>query len=744
MTSAPGKRVHFAEALESEIPFKTLFTHAPDATEDADDGGSVSSIDSGEEEETAQVVRPNEFIETVHGEERRKQRQIAKIDLEMAMKYGTKQVGLGGRIIYKHEGLTFVYDPSTKQEITSWFRPEAVARVPIDPQTQESYEDALSRLNEDLTLHRSHTVIVVDTSGSMRQADVLGARNRLKAVWMSIAIDYIAHQLEAGAKDEYDVVSIILLGTQASTLCEAQPWTWILYNFIVDTYEGYAVQPHGPGPFMPSLRKVHELFNSVPDECALALAFFSDGAPSDAFSNRGHDKDQWNELLCAKICQMASEFGPRLSFMAIPIGKRYAYNLLQDMVDRTKEYSVDARCVESTFSVVGMGGALTSLATSLTATQMAMTHTGTLNQRAVCNVQRERQSNALVPIEKVNPTLFHIYDIFETEVKRWRFEHALQNGRQVPISSCDQLDHPDAEYVAICKMPFGEGKECFVYRLYELACDGKTVVGKPKVAKESRYKDDYDRSWKARRRMAERDCRKQQLARRLALEFNEKTEGIPSIHPETPTVGYLDCSVYTVEDRDTGRKRAVLVEDMLFGGEWKKWNSNNGQVSTSNSSGPPGYIKSSLRGLLRRSLDVCPGTNIIRPNKRFCPDTRPPVLFDSEEVAQAFSHFTFCASGGKRLVCDLQGMYDEDHRRLRLSDPVIHYFNYGKERRTQRHGRTDLGRAGMAMFQHSHECNPLCHLVIRGFRTVEWHDTDESARVQFENQTRCKRRRQIY
>jgi len=53
-------------------------------------------------------------------------------------------------------------------------------------------------------------------------------------------------------------------------------------------------------------------------------------------------------------------------------------------------------------------------------------------------------------------------------------------------------------------------------------------------------------------------------------------------------------------------------------------------------------------------------------------------LSTASEVAQTFSHFSYYATGKERLVCDLQGVYNEKENVLKLSDPVIHYYNPGK------------------------------------------------------------------
>ena len=99
-------------------------------------------------------------------------------------------------------------------------------------------------------------------------------------------------------------------------------------------------------------------------------------------------------------------------------------------------------------------------------------------------------------------------------------------------------------------------------------------------------------------------------------------------------------------------------------------------------------------------------------------DPKLPIVFTANEVAQAFSHFTYHASGRKRLVCDLQGVYDEESNELRLSDPVIHYYNPNKADRRYVHGRTDKGSKGVEMFFDTHTCSPLCKLVLLGLRSA--------------------------
>ena len=100
-------------------------------------------------------------------------------------------------------------------------------------------------------------------------------------------------------------------------------------------------------------------------------------------------------------------------------------------------------------------------------------------------------------------------------------------------------------------------------------------------------------------------------------------------------------------------------------------------------------------------------------------DVDETLFVTQDEVAQAFSHFSYVFGGRKSLICDLQGVYDRQKRRLCFTDPVIHFHDVLKEDKRGQYGRTDRGEKGIDDFLHSHECNALCDIVTKGFMTVQ-------------------------
>ncbi|EKX49905.1 hypothetical protein GUITHDRAFT_67435, partial [Guillardia theta CCMP2712] len=69
---------------------------------------------------------------------------------------------------------------------------------------------------------------------------------------------------------------------------------------------------------------------------------------------------------------------------------------------------------------------------------------------------------------------------------------------------------------------------------------------------------------------------------------------------------------------------------------------------------------------------------------------------DERNTPQAFSHFTWEASGNRLLVCDLQGVGDL------WTDPQIHTCD------RKGYGKGNLGMDGIKRFLGAHKCNSIC------------------------------------
>ncbi|GAX22147.1 hypothetical protein FisN_39Lh014 [Fistulifera solaris] len=693
---------------------------------------------------TANSIRTSAItlVETEHGRMRRKQRGIDKKDLQAAKKYGRRYKNrycanghATARYVYK--GITYIVNEVTGEEITCYAKSLELEQVPLTESMRREYAIACRNIKENPHTWTSNSVLVVDTSGSMREADVWGTRNRLAAVWVSIALDFLATRLETGEGCVTDVISIVTLGESADVIFEEEPYSWVLYNKLVRVYSETLVKPRGHGPFLPSLEKAEKLLLRNPNaSCAVSLTFLSDGRPSDAVFGAvgvGLGKDGSYEVIENKVGDLAKQFGRRLTFKAIAIGDYDDFDMLKRMVDAADDYGAHADFCLPSMTSSALGEVFTSVATSITSTQLELTDAQSKKQRQVRNILRESRSKAGQDILSVSDDEFWIYSLSRTTRKIYKeWMEPDSDGRNKTRHKYEkaELQHPDARYVAFAKCPFGEGAERFAYRFFELAADCKTIVGKPMVAKESRLILDVDSADElARKEFTAVFCKTQQLARRLAKDFNAKLKTSYRVDERTPTVDFLDCSIYELDDDNLG-VLSVLVGDKLDHTKWQKWNSNNGFVEGMKKA--PVFSEEGLRlaeiNMTRvahfegdiieegseeeedsdeekEGSDVLPGKNT--------------VVFSPFEVAQAFSHFNYLASWRKRLVCDLQGVYDEAN--LLFSDPVIHYYNpRAYTCRKNVHGRTDHGKEGLHKFfdTHADHCGPLCRIVNRGFRRV--------------------------
>ena len=228
------------------------------------------------------------FVETEHGRLRRKQRGIDKKDLQAAKKYGRRYNNRprpnGDRTArYVYNDITYIVNEITGEEITCFAKVLELEEVPLTAHMRFDYTRAYLSIRENLHSWTSNSVLVVDTSGSMTESDVWGTRTRLAAVWVAVALDFLATRLEVGGGGLTDVISVVTLGETPTVILREEPCSWVLYNKLVKIYSQTLVAPSGHGPFLPSLEIAEALLLRNPNaSCAVSLTFLSDGKPSDA------------------------------------------------------------------------------------------------------------------------------------------------------------------------------------------------------------------------------------------------------------------------------------------------------------------------------------------------------------------------------------------------------------------------------------------------------------------------------
>lgn len=84
---------------------------------------------------------------------------------------------------------------------------------------------------------KSHSVLIMDMSGSMRRDDVSGARCRADGAWMAVAEGFVRKQMIEKTASSLDLISVILMREEADLVLAFEPLTWVLYNKMIDNRE---------------------------------------------------------------------------------------------------------------------------------------------------------------------------------------------------------------------------------------------------------------------------------------------------------------------------------------------------------------------------------------------------------------------------------------------------------------------------------------------------------------------------
>ncbi|KAL3770171.1 hypothetical protein ACHAW5_009266 [Stephanodiscus triporus] len=213
------------------------------------------------------------ILSSEHDRLRREQRDIDKRDLQRALKYGTVTRVWGARWMVEHDGITFITDEDMRREVTAY--PSPLPEAAVDFKTMEANDKVKHLLEQKPELSTSHTVIVIDNSGSMlsKKNDVHLYRDSQHAAFSMTALEFIAEQLFSNTAVNSDLVSLVKFGEQPGIEFSREPISWSVYNKILwhrDT-QTFKSREHAPlmdeltggSNYLPALEKVHQLLNLV-------------------------------------------------------------------------------------------------------------------------------------------------------------------------------------------------------------------------------------------------------------------------------------------------------------------------------------------------------------------------------------------------------------------------------------------------------------------------------------------------
>jgi hypothetical protein len=425
----------------------------------------------------SQLTADSVLLSTDHDRLRRAERQIEKITLKEARRYGMAEKQSKGRIRYTYAGHVFVYDPRTNRAITSYkmdpgnrpfgnttknntrktkkkeptsgtkfFRPILIQKSHQHDTAglHLAHQDAASYVRSHKERWSSHTVIVVDMSGSMRDDDVNGARCRSDGVWTSLAKDYVMQQLEKNTCSLFDVVSVIAMRKSSQVLLECEPMSYVLYNKLVSFRDWDIIKPKDHGFYVPALTEATRLLSVNPHgTCALSLIFFSDGKPSDYIKESKqfswHQYNMVNKRLVKMTGEMASTFGRRLTFVCIGMaGQEENFETLKKMAAEAKMFGAQASFERPTLESTALSAVMNSSLTSSLGTKTEMSSLKTGSSRLVrTDVKRERSDTPDDETVNENWTVFRTSSVDQYVQNVWVWNSKINDFSRLIDRRCN-------------------------------------------------------------------------------------------------------------------------------------------------------------------------------------------------------------------------------------------------------------------------------------------------------------------
>eukprot|EP01035_Chromulina_nebulosa_P026959 gene26959-35373_t len=677
------------------------------------------------------------IISSIHGRERRQQRDITKRDLQAAIKYGTKEAQYRlGKLRWKYTFADVVYitDETSTVEVTSYAVELALTPVVITERMNIQLKEARDRIGKNSKIITSHMVLIVDMSTSMSMADMNGHRSRARGVYYTIAEDVISVRLHppefgkiGGDNTTFtDVVTLIEMRSGATVVFEREPISWQLYNRFCSLREEQLTKQHGN--YYPSFQSAFSILRAHLSDlnCALCIFFFSDGAPSDfSTSSKLYLPEEYHfpNNLNSLVRNECSLYRSRLTLTAFGFGKSSTnFSVMQSMIDIARQEGVKASFGQSAFDPSDLRTLLSSTVTSLTETRtllsrLTLASSDAPRQKVVAEKEIFVPSSAslfdaedwefFVPTTAIN--------INRVDLIFYQESNGSYKGKWEMIPFAEKHS---AVGFAVGKKYFGEGAERVVYKMTEVNARNE-AIGPALVAKESFYQHKKQDACHLER-WHRTFIKTQRKASTLAGKFNAKLDTL-GVDKMIYRVKFLSCSIYNA--KVGGKCVSYLAEKQLDPNKYLKYNNNAGGVDGNAQQNAKAFEIPHLPHL-PVDLKATPAKKLGVINEDEEDDEEdsdgeadaplPALLASAQTMAlqskvfdgdipQAFTHWTYSYTKREMMVCDLQGQLNMEGY-FELTDPCIHS-------QTQKYGRTDHGATGFRLFFNSHQCNHLCKIL---------------------------------
>ena len=121
-----------------------------------------------------------------------------------------------------------------RQEVTAY--PSPLPEIPVDFSAMDGHEKAKRLLQQKPELSTSHTVIVIDNSGSMlgKKNDVHLYRDSQNAAFSMTALEFVAEQLLSNTAVNSDMVSLVKFAEHPSVESSAEVSDDIIHYVVFD------------------------------------------------------------------------------------------------------------------------------------------------------------------------------------------------------------------------------------------------------------------------------------------------------------------------------------------------------------------------------------------------------------------------------------------------------------------------------------------------------------------------------
>ncbi|KAL7544374.1 hypothetical protein ACHAWF_007757, partial [Thalassiosira exigua] len=698
------------------------------------------------------------------------QRDIDKRDLQRALKYGRRESAWGERWLVEYDGITFITDSTMRREVTAY--PSPLPSIDMDFSAIEEHLKAKRLFEQKPELSTSHTLIIIDNSGSMldKKNDIHLYRDSQNAAFSLTALEFVAEQVLSKSGVNSDLVSLIKFSEHPSIEFSKEPMGWHVYNKILShrdkqTYKSRQGAPlmdelSGGSNYLPALAEAQQLLESgCHDQLALSLFFYSDGRPTD-HTKLGITANESYEKMKVAMMRMATQFGEALTVSMVGLGDLHdQFTPLKAMAEAATAAGAKGsfeRCDRTAHSI---SSAISSTVTSTNKTRLTLQDGGRTKYTERSDLRSENNSFPK-HIWRYFKIAGHL--VYNPQAKE------LSPHSSLPLAAVQAYPYEASErqyspppFIAINRNYFGKGAErvAFRCRLSDSKHPTGFVFGEM-TAKETKHEQRIERV-----DFHQGFAETQMFANYLANQFNMYVKNSQYYsQAQIPELKFLPCSVLLLEDPSwpVDGLRGVLVEKMLDTGRfpWTKWNDNNGAVNGKRAHKAVD-VDFELKELQRENAQdfdaiaedeeesdddeslsdmECEGANEQDEEAR---GRSSNIGIDPSDYArecrcllnytEAFTHFTYRFTNKRVMVCDIQGVFNTHTNppTLELTDPAIHYAS-AKGRRMV-YGKTDKGRSGMNAFWKTHKCTKICKLLHLSAKNKRWNNNwrEESAQFMF-------------